>query len=123
MGLEECPRLIDLLVRCEAEQPRQIGGVDGPAGPVTSPESVHRDRGEKFLEYETAGVREYWLVDPLRREGVFYQLGEDGRYHPSPIDADGWYHSLVLPGFRLRVGWLWQRPLPPVADVVPLIEA
>ena len=100
--------------------------LDGPADlvvEIVSPDSDRRDRGEKFLEYEAAGIPEYWLIDPLRSEALFYVRGEDGRYHPAPVDADGFYHSTVLRGFRLRVAWLWQRPLPPVNEVVTLIEA
>jgi Uma2 family endonuclease len=96
--------------------------LDGPADlvvEVASPESAARDRGEKFLEYEAAGVPEYWLIDPLREEAGFYRLGADGRYRLAPLDADGWYHSTVLPGFRLRPDWLWQHPLPPLAEVAP----
>jgi Uma2 family endonuclease len=94
--------------------------LDGPADVVVeivSPESDDRDRGTKFLEYEGAGIPEYWLIDPLRQEAWFFQLGADARYHPGPLTADGTYHSSALSGFWLRVSWLWQRPLPPLADV------
>src|SRR5438128_553051 len=30
---------------------------------VISPESLIRDRGDKFYEYERGGVKEYWLLD------------------------------------------------------------
>ena len=89
--------------------------VDGPADlviEVVSPESEERNRATKFLEYEAAGVPEYWLIDPLRHEALFYLLGEDGRYHLSPIGTDGIYHCQVLEGFRLRVDWLWRERLP-----------
>ena len=89
--------------------------VDGAADlviEIVSPESEARDRATKFLEYEAAGVPEYWLVDPLRHEALFYLLGEDGRYHLFPIAADGIYHSQALAGFRLLVDWLWRDPLP-----------
>jgi Uma2 family endonuclease len=96
--------------------------LDGPADlviEIVSPDSVERDRITKLAEYEAAGIPEYWLLDPIREEALFHQLGEDGRYHPGPIDADGFYHSAVLRGFRLRVAWLWQRPLPTLAEVAP----
>lgn len=100
--------------------------LDGPADlvvEVVSPESTGRDRGEKFAEYEGAGVPEYWIVDPTRRDAVFNVLGDDGRYHAVPPDAEGFYHSTVLTSFRLRVEWLWQRPLPRIDDIVQHIEA
>ncbi len=94
--------------------------LDGPADlvvEVLSDESDARDRGAKFIEYETAGIPEYWMIDPLRQEASFFQLGADKRYHLAPLEDDGTYRSKVLPGFWLRVGWLWQRPLPTVAEV------
>ncbi len=79
---------------------------------IVSPDSVERDRVDKLAEYETAGIPEYWLIDPLRREAAFYRLGADGRYHLVPPDAGGTYRSPALAGFPLTVTWLWQRPLP-----------
>lgn len=79
---------------------------------VISPESRVRDRGEKFYEYESAGVQEYWLVDPERRQVEFYQLDERGVYRTVLPDAEGVYRSKVLEGFWLQVEWLWERPAP-----------
>lgn len=84
---------------------------------ITSPESVGRDRGDKFIEYEAAGVREYWLIDPDREQAEFYQLADTGRYQPATLDKNGCFHSTVLPNFWLKVEWLWQDPLPKVLDV------
>ncbi len=33
---------------------------------IVSPESVTRDYGDKFVEYEKAGVQEYGIIDPNR---------------------------------------------------------
>jgi Uma2 family endonuclease len=91
--------------------------LDGPADLVVeiiSPESSVRDRGEKFYEYEAAGVREYWLIDPQREQVEFYQLDEQGRYTLALGGHAGEYHSAVIPGLTLDVTWLWQEPLPPV---------
>ncbi len=94
--------------------------LDGPADlvvEITSPESGERDRGKKFYEYEAGGVREYWLIDPDREQAEFYQLRE-GRYRLIYPEAEGIYRSEVLPGFRLKVDWLWQDPLPRVLAIL-----
>lgn len=87
--------------------------LDGPPDlivEVISPGSRAVDRGEKFYEYERAGVPEYWLLDPERRVAEFYQLDEAGVYRTTPIGADDRYHSRTLAGLWLQVGWLWDRP-------------
>ena len=94
--------------------------LDGPADlivEIVSPESVGRDRGEKFYEYEAGGVPEYWLIDPQREWAEFYQL-EGSRYRLTFEGQDGEYRAQVLPDFWLRVEWLWQAPLPAVEDVL-----
>jgi Uma2 family endonuclease len=95
--------------------------LDGPADlviEIISPESRARDRGEKFYEYEQGGVREYWLLDPIRRRAEFYSLGPDGIYRLLAVDSDGIVRSAVLEGLWLRVEWLWQEPLPPLLRVL-----
>ena len=95
--------------------------LDGPADlavEIISPESRAHDRGDKFYEYEQGGVPEYWLVDPVREQAEFYQRAANGFYLPIAPDAQGRYHSAVLPGLWLEAGWLWQTPLPPLLDVL-----
>lgn len=41
---------------------------------VVSPESLVRDTQEKFEEYETAGVKEYWIIDYNRRTADFLRF-------------------------------------------------
>ena len=99
--------------------------LDGPADlvvEITSPESVSRDRGEKFVEYEAAGIPEYWLIDPERQQAEFYLLGSDGRYRLALGGASGEYASQMLPGLRLQVEWLWQEPLPKLRDVLRQLD-
>lgn len=85
---------------------------------IISPESRARDRGDKFFEYEQGGVREYWLLDPLRKQADFYLLGADGIYRTAQLEADGIFRSVVLAGLWLNVDWLWQDPLPPLLTVL-----
>lgn len=86
--------------------------LQGPADLVVeiiSPGSQSVDRGEKYFEYEAGGVKEYWLVDRIRKQAEFYVLGRDGVYHLEVVD-DGIFHSTVLKGLWLKVAWLWKNP-------------
>jgi len=94
--------------------------IDGPADlavEIMSPESEERDRGDKFKEYATGGVSEYWLINPMQRWAEFYRL-ESGRYHTIFAGSEGVFRSEVLPGFWLKVEWLWQQPKPAELDVL-----
>jgi Uma2 family endonuclease len=98
--------------------------LDGPADlivEIVSPESVSRDRGRKFVEYESEGIPEYWLIDPIRRQAEFYCLGDDQHYHLALPDAENIYHSLGIAGFWLRIDWLWQDPLPDELQVLRVL--
>ena len=95
--------------------------LDGPADlavEVVSPDSQTRDRRDKFYEYQMAGVREYWVIDPSRKQAEFYLLGPDGIYASMPVGEDGIFHSEVLNGFWIKVDWLWQDPLPTLMSVL-----
>lgn len=99
----------------------RLTSLEGPADiavEVVSPDSEVRDRREKYLEYEAAGIPEYWLIDDLRREANFFTLGADGLYQAAVIDEDGTYTSTVLPGLRLDVEWLWRDPLPTLEEAL-----
>jgi Uma2 family endonuclease len=91
--------------------------VAGPADlviEVVSDDSVARDFDEKFIEYQECGVREYWIVDPRERRNraLFYRLGEDGLLESVKPEAGGIFRSSSLPGFWLKVEWLWELPDP-----------
>ena len=98
----------------------QPGFFNGPADlviEIISPESVERDRVDKFTEYERGGVTEFWLIDPAGQQVNFFLRDADGRFQTVSPDADGIYYSAMLPGFWLRVAWLWQSPPPPLSAV------
>jgi Uma2 family endonuclease len=108
-----------LFVSAERQHLIQRHFLNGPADlvvEVISPESRARDRGEKYYEYEQAGVREYWIIDPERKQVEFYVLSEKGIYKPAFVGQEGEYHSVAIEGFWLRVEWLWERP--PMMEVI-----
>ena len=89
---------------------------------VVSPESDSRDHGEKFVEHEAAGVREYYLCDPTRQVLDVFILGGDGRYHRAVPDAEGRIASAVLPGLAFDPALLWGDPLPDVLAILALVQ-
>lgn len=96
---------------------RYIEGAPAVAIEVVSEDSSERDWKQKYVEYEEAGVREYWVIDPLRRQAAFYRLTEAGHYKSVPLE-EGVFRSEVIPGFRLRLEWLWPESRPRVLDVL-----
>lgn len=99
--------------------------MDGPADiciEVVSPESARRDYGDKFVEYEAGGVREYWMIDPERRACRFHRLGENGLYTQCLPDDAGDYTTPLLPGLRLNVATLWQDPLPNFLQIGSMVQ-
>jgi Uma2 family endonuclease len=85
--------------------------LDGPADlivEVVSPESRTRDRREKFREYALAGVREYWLVEPLKRSCEVFRLSGSA-FEPVPAADPSRIESGVLPGFWIDLEWLWME--------------
>ncbi len=95
--------------------------LDGPADivvEIVSPESDERDHGTKLIEYEAAGVPEYWLIDPLRRQAEVNVLGDDQRYHRSSLDEQGRLVSAILAGFKVDAALLWQETIEADLDTV-----
>jgi hypothetical protein len=95
--------------------------VDGPADiviEIVSSESGPRDRGEKFYEYEAAGVYEYWLIDPGRHQAEFYRLDSEGHYQWVLPDPTGVFRSEALPDFSLKIEWLWQESRPSLMAIL-----
>jgi len=116
-GLRRVPDLLFVAkARADRIQPTLIEGAPDLIVEIVSPDSVERDWREKYLEYQTAGVGEYWVVDLEYQRMAAYWLDEQGHYQAAPVE-EGVYRSQVLPGFWLRAEWLWQEPLPNELDV------
>jgi Uma2 family endonuclease len=82
---------------------------------IVSAESRDRDYREKYFEYESAGVTEYVIVDPVYQTIDLHRL-EAGKY-VRVAEENGAVASAVLPGLLLRAEWLKQSPLPDPATL------
>jgi Uma2 family endonuclease len=97
--------------------------LDGPPDlimEIISPDSQSRDRREKYEEYEKAGVREYWIIDPLSKTLEASRLRAK-KFEPLP-EKQGIIRSAAIRGFGLKIEWLWQKPLPKVSAALRFMK-
>ncbi len=94
--------------RLEIVKPNHIEGAPDLIMEIVSPDSESRDWRVKYLEYESAGVREYWIIDPMSQGIEAYALDANNAYRRIDATEDR-IASLVLPGFFVRPSWLWRE--------------
>jgi Uma2 family endonuclease len=121
LGAQHRLRVPDLMFiskeKADLIHPGYFEGAPDLVMEIVSPDSLSRDWREKYWEYEAAGVREYWVIDPQHERMEVYGLSSDGTFQPIP-EREGRVQSAVLPGFFLKPTWLWQDPLPIELDVL-----
>ncbi|CAM4127042.1 Uma2 family endonuclease [Geobacillus stearothermophilus] len=71
----------DLVIVCDKSKIREkrIVGVPDLVVEIISKSTVRKDKIVKFHRYERAGVKEYWIVDPMNETIDVYVL-EEGRF-------------------------------------------
>ena len=69
----------DISVICDPEKIGEKGCHGAPDWviEIVSPSSKSIDYGRKQALYLLSGVREYWIVDPIRESAVIYCAAED----------------------------------------------
>lgn len=88
---------------------------------IISPSSRHLDQVEKKNYYAEFGVKEYWLIDPYRQTTEFLN-NHQGNWMPLAIDENGIFYSKAIPGFWLRVDWLFAEEFPDGLEVLSLVS-
>jgi len=69
---------------------------------ILSPSSAKHDRIVKFQQYLKAGVREYWIVDPVEK-AVQVCVLEGDRYYIEMFSDDGLVPAHALPGLEISL--------------------
>lgn len=69
---------------------------------VVSPSTEKTDRTIKFEDYESHGVKEYWIIDP-EKEFVEQYLLNEGKYFLQLKSGNGIISSPVIEGFDIPI--------------------
>jgi Uma2 family endonuclease len=125
MKMEKSSREPDLqIILNESQAKFEETYTDGAADiciEVVSPSNEATDYGVKLREYEEGGVKEYWIIDPMRQECLFYRLNDAGVYKTIQT-KDGIYSSPLLPDFQLDTSVLWTKNLPKYTQVSKMVK-
>lgn len=80
----------DIMVVCDKDKLDEHGCMGAPdmVVEILSPSTDRRDRFEKYLLYQRARVKEYWIVDPDRKSVLVYLLENDVYHIKGYYDKD-----------------------------------
>ena len=80
----------DISVICDPNKLTDKGCLGAPDWiiEVTSPSDPQRDYGIKLFKYRTAGVREYWIVNPQKRTVMVYDFEKEQRSNQYNMEDD-----------------------------------
>lgn len=95
----------DISVICDPKKLNDKGCVGAPDWiiEIVSPGSRHMDYFTKLFKYRTAGVREYWIIDPDKDRVTVYNFEADSMEEYSFSDN---IPSGIYPGFSLNLSKL-----------------
>ncbi|MDE7477745.1 MAG: Uma2 family endonuclease [Lachnospiraceae bacterium] len=71
----------DISVICDKSKLDDKGCIGAPDWiiEITSPSNPENDYGIKLFKYRTAGVREYWIVNPQKQAVIVYDFEQEKR--------------------------------------------
>lgn len=90
----------DISVICDADKLTDKGCTGAPDWiiEIVSPGSRRMDYYTKLFKYQTAGVREYWIVDPEKKRIIVYLFESDDTQEYTFLDSvkAGIYEDLTI---------------------------
>jgi len=68
----------DVMIICDKSKFTEQGVVGAPdfVAEILSPSTRNKDASVKLTKYKQAGVREYWLIDPMNQSVQTFTFGE-----------------------------------------------
>lgn len=93
----------DIIVVCDPDRLQEDGCHGAPDFiiEITSKSTEKRDYGMKMLKYRTAGVKEYWVVDPFRETVMAYWFEDETQNCLYGFREE--VKCRLFPGFGVRV--------------------
>jgi Uma2 family endonuclease len=78
---------------------------------ILSKSTTGRDRGIKFEDYAAHGVREYWIIDPVRKSVEQYELDESTMAFASvaTLYIDDTLSAITIAGFQIPVRAIFDK--------------
>jgi Uma2 family endonuclease len=101
----------DIVVVCDQSKIDTKGCLGAPdlVIEILSPSTYLKDLNEKFKKYESAGVKEYWIVNPESEVIKIYRLQKNGKFAAGTIFKSGkQVSSRILKGFQLDIDELFK---------------
>jgi Uma2 family endonuclease len=94
----------DIAVICDKSKldDRGCNGAPDLIIEILSPSNIAHDKIRKFRKYLAAGVREYWIVNPMEQMVDVHRL-DGGRYITMLYDAEEEVPVTVLPGCTIKL--------------------
>lgn len=93
--------LPDLMIVCDRSKlTKYIYGAPDMIIEILSPSTRKRDQSLKLYKYASAGVREYWIIDPGRRTVVVYDLeamGDENSADPEKSEISLYHFHDQIP--------------------------
>ena len=102
----------DIMVFCDRSKLDDKGAIAAPdiAIEILSPATAKNDRYRKFILYEKAGVKEYWIVDMIY-EAVEIFFNDNGKFRLHELLQNGdIITSSVLEGLEIKVPDIFTQP-------------
>jgi Uma2 family endonuclease len=95
----------DLFVLCDLSKldERGCNGAPDLVVEILSPGNSKHDLKTKFEVYELAGVREYWIVDPMNESLFIYTLKDNQYIGLKPVSIDDIVKSVMFPELQFEL--------------------
>jgi Uma2 family endonuclease len=102
----------DLCIFCnpDAIDERGACGIPDLVVEILSPGNPRHDLLEKYDVYQEVGVKEYWIIDPIKEMVMVSIMQKQGKFAPTKIITDNQLlEPLCIPGFYISAKELFTR--------------